>query len=65
MGRLEHRLVAGVVVLGILTAVSVVVADLAETEDELESTSAPESRAPDEGVRVANRSVPVTPPPTR
>ena len=66
MGRLQHRLIGAVVILGILTAVSVVVADFASHDEVLESASAPESRAePDEPVRVANQTVPVTPPPER
>ena len=63
MGKLQHRLVGAVVVLGVLTALSVIVADLAGPDFEVESTSIPESRAPDEGgVDVANQTVPVTPP---
>lgn len=67
MGRLQHRLVGAVVVLGVLTALSVFVADLAAPEIALESTSLPpESRGGDDGdLRVANQTVPVTPPPAR
>ena len=68
MGRLQHRLVAAVITLGVLTAMSVLVADVAARDGVLESAALPpESRtsADDASALPKNQTVPtrVTPPP--
>lgn len=45
MGRLQQRLVTGVVVLGVLTALSVVVADLGSPDEVEQESLAPHSEA--------------------
>lgn len=57
MGRLEERLVRTVIVLGVLTALSVAVADLATPDTVDEVTLALSTAEPEEGP-AANASVP-------
>lgn len=69
MGRLQHRLIAAVVVMGVLTAMSVLVADVAAPDDVQESTALPPESRTGGGDGAtglpANQTVPtrVTPPP--
>ncbi|HET6404952.1 MAG TPA: hypothetical protein VFH78_09920 [Candidatus Thermoplasmatota archaeon] len=58
MGRLEERLVVGVVIVGLLTGVSVVLADLATPDEPMESTAAPAAAGlGDELAAVPNETV--------